>query len=61
MKAPCKDCPDRTLSCHSSCAAYLLYQEDRVKSRQAKQSDRSYKDYSWDIGTKAIRKKKYKR
>lgn len=26
--APCKDCPDRTPTCHSTCKTYITYQEE---------------------------------
>ena len=29
MTAPCKDCPDRVLGCHSSCDKYKAFREER--------------------------------
>lgn len=29
--APCKDCKNRTLGCHSNCDEYILYRSDRDK------------------------------
>lgn len=36
MKAPCKDCPDRQLDCHSKCERYKAYQEEREAYREKK-------------------------
>lgn len=33
MIFPCKDCTDRTLGCHSSCAKYLSTKADYDKKR----------------------------
>ena len=27
ISAPCKDCPDRHMACHSSCQKYISYRE----------------------------------
>ncbi len=29
MNAPCKDCPDRVLGCHSTCEKYKAFQTER--------------------------------
>lgn len=39
IKAPCKDCLDRTLSCHSSCQKYSDYREKLTAAKQAKRRD----------------------
>ncbi len=31
MKAPCKDCPERSVMCHSECDKYLAFKEYRKK------------------------------
>ena len=31
MKAPCKDCPERSVTCHSECEKYLAFKEYRQK------------------------------
>lgn len=31
--SPCKDCPDRSIGCHSSCEKYLKYVEIHDKER----------------------------
>ena len=39
---PCKDCPDRVLSCHSNCTKYADYKEEIAA---AKKREDEY--YSW--------------
>lgn len=34
--APCKDCPDRVVSCHSTCTKYLEYREQRDADNEAR-------------------------
>lgn len=34
MNAPCKDCKDRHMLCHSSCSKYLAYAAERDLERQ---------------------------
>ena len=31
MKAPCKDCSERSVMCHSECEKYLAFKEFRKK------------------------------
>lgn len=35
-KVPCKDCPDRVVSCHSTCIKYLEYREQRDADNEAR-------------------------
>ena len=39
MKAPCKDCPDREVGCHSSCARYKKYQAEKEAERRKRMED----------------------
>lgn len=32
--APCKDCPDRFVGCHSTCEKYIQFKKDVRKDRQ---------------------------
>lgn len=32
-KAPCQDCPDRTVGCHGTCEKYAEYKSNRDKLR----------------------------
>lgn len=40
MIAPCKNCTDRVVGCHSTCEKYLAFQKERELVREKK-----YKDY----------------
>lgn len=35
MKAPCKDCPNRKLHCHSTCKKYLKFLNERQEQRES--------------------------
>jgi hypothetical protein len=43
MKAPCKDCPDRHLHCHSECERYKTFKQEcdelREKRNKIKQAE----------------------
>ena len=34
MRAPCLNCPAREPGCHSKCASYLAYDEERKNERR---------------------------
>lgn len=34
MIAPCKDCEERVLGCHSTCAKYIAFNESREIARK---------------------------
>ena len=36
MKSPCKGCEYRVLGCHSMCAAYIKYNNHRMKLRESR-------------------------
>lgn len=38
--APCKDCNDRTQTCHSTCEAYLEYRSARDKMLEDRERER---------------------
>lgn len=41
MKAPCLDCADRVVGCHSSCERYIAYAEECARIRRKRQLDRA--------------------
>jgi hypothetical protein len=41
--APCKDCPDRVLSCHSVCEKYKLFQSINTELNESKYAANSTK------------------
>lgn len=53
MKAPCKDCPDRQLGCHSTCKRYLTYKE----SCEVIRKERS-KAYDFENSLREIHRKR---
>ena len=47
-KAPCKDCPDRSIepvNCHMNCERYKRWQELRMPLYKAKIETNKYNDY----------------
>ncbi len=34
MKAPCKDCAERTANCHSKCEYYMAFRKEADKLRE---------------------------
>ena len=39
MTAPCKNCPEREIGCHSMCDRYIRYAKQREKIRQKRLHD----------------------
>ena len=46
-KAPCKDCPDRQVGCHSTCEKYLTFRKKRNELNESiyKQREKEYAEY----------------
>nr|DAH32760.1 MAG TPA: hypothetical protein [Caudoviricetes sp.] len=40
MNAPCKDCPERHMGCHSECEKYIAYHQFREEVLKRKEQDR---------------------
>lgn len=40
MRAPCKDCKDRELGCHSKCEAYIEWAKEHEEAREKDRSER---------------------
>lgn len=45
MKAPCKDCSERCLNCHSACEEYFKYRQEIIKQSVSKYNDSNHKAY----------------
>jgi ribosomal protein S4 len=47
-KAPCKDCPDRKVGCHSTCKKYLAFRQERIELNKKiyKQKEAEYAEFS---------------
>lgn len=46
MKAPCLNCKDRTIYCHSSCNKYKKFRSKLDKAKSTKE-DIEFSDYLW--------------
>ena len=62
--APCKDCSNRTPTCHSTCGAYKSWASEQSEAKR-KSTDAYYarqyipdniKKYSWESWKKAARR-----
>ncbi len=38
-KAPCKDCPDRVVGCHSTCTKYQEFRKQQDAENEAQRQD----------------------
>lgn len=54
MRAPCQNCEERALLCHTSCPRYLLWRETVDAARAERQKDRTYTDYVYKETTKHL-------
>lgn len=45
MKAPCKNCSERCLNCHSACEEYFQYRYEIMKASVVKYNDSNHKAY----------------
>lgn len=39
MTAPCKDCPNRVVGCHSTCEQYIKYKEEQESVRRSRRAE----------------------
>ena len=58
MRAPCKDCEQRTPSCHGECIFYLAYAEERQKEREARLNEMGLKGMTVDHKTRTVNYRK---
>lgn len=45
--APCKDCPDRVVGCHSACEKYIEYRKERDKFLEQRMKETRLRDDLW--------------
>ena len=45
--APCKDCKDRHIGCHSKCEKYLEYKKELQKAKHREKIDKKIEDDIW--------------
>lgn len=56
LEAPCKDCENRKLNCHSSCKKYLDYQVKNEKRKAIERSSKVDTSGGWAFTHKRKRK-----
>ena len=57
MKHPCtKECPDRTITCKSTCEKYKDYMAKTEKERQYRIAQHKINDYQFDMKRRNIKK-----
>ena len=44
-KAPCKDCPNRQVGCHSTCEKYIEYKKESDRIREEKHAQNELKQF----------------
>ena len=53
MNCPCKDCRDRTLTCHGVCIMFAAWQDEQAEIKRRRQEE---KDSHPDINMVSMRK-----
>lgn len=59
MKAPCKDCPDRVLGCHSKCEKYIAFSEENKLIYKDRVKNGVFINHTREKITAQYKKKKY--
>lgn len=57
MQAPCKDCTDRQLGCHSVCEKYKEYAKQNEERRKLREKYNLENNLYWDTIRKGRRMK----
>ena len=56
MKPPCeRDCPRRTVGCHTKCAPYLEYEEAKQEEYRARETELNRDAYTADAAKRRKR------
>ena len=61
ITAPCRDCPDRKLHCHSSCERYKQYKDTLEDYKAKKATENAEKAFYADIKGAVKRLRDHKR
>lgn len=61
MDAPCKDCTERTLHCHSKCKKYLNFRQERDKALKAEYELKESQNYRSAETEKTMRRRQRRR
>ncbi len=57
MKAPCLNCPDRKVGCHSECTKYLKFQQHKALLREQKSKEEILLGYQRSLKYRLERRK----
>ena len=59
LECPCRNCEDRSVNCHSSCSAYLLYLEklEKFKKMEHEENKRSSDTFNENIQNYKIKRR----
>lgn len=61
--APCKNCTERTVGCHSTCERYMEYKIKYSKAKdlldESRRTDTIHKDYLFKQKTKELRARRW--
>lgn len=58
VSAPCKDCKDREVGCHSKCNRYLKFKEElKVIKEKEREDFMIYEYYSYSRARRGVKRK----
>lgn len=60
MKAPCKDCPDRSVTCHANCEKHREFATANAEQRKQRHIENVGRQYAIDKYNKAVKKRSKK-
>ena len=61
MQAPCKDCPDRSVTCHAECEKYRECATTNAEQRKQRHIENVGRQYTIEKYNKAVKKRSKKR
>lgn len=61
MQAPCKDCPDRSVTCHANCEKYKEFAMENAEQRKQRHIENVGRQYTIEKYNKAVKKRSKKR
>lgn len=60
MQAPCKDCPDRSVTCHANCEKYREFATANAEQRKQRNIENVGRQYTIEKYNKAVKKRRNK-
>ena len=61
MNPPCKDCPDRSVTCHANCEKYREFATANAEQRKQRHIENVGRQYTIEKYNKAVKKRSKKR